>query len=528
MMRDMMNPANSNLHKSILEQSPVSIIITDVDGIIEYVNPKFSKLTGYRLEEVLGKNPSFLSSGQTSKDEYQQLWQTIKSGQEWHGEFVNYKKNGEIYYESAVIFPTVDALGVITHFVGIKEDITGRILAQRAVMAHSNRLATLLEVGQAFSSTIEMDELLKIVISNGMQILSMDGGAIFFILGDKMEKASSLPQRSEGEPDGLKHVSLTSFPHFQRCIENRDVVVLKDIRKASLVPDEKLFFKLEGLQSSILVPLIIDDQVLAVMELYSKSQIDSFSQMDVEVCQVLAAQASLALKNAWLYKAADGYAEALIKNNTELSRLNNDLRTQKNKAEESERLKTAFLQNMSHEIRTPMNGILGFVELLKLGNTSEDLRQLYMGHVVNSTNQLLKIVDDILDISRIQAGDLVIRQEAVDIEKMVDILYQNFSSSCPPDIILTIENGPVVEGKIMVSDASRLRQVLEKLVDNALKFTRKGEVRFGYKQLSDENIQFFVEDTGVGIKADMLPLIFKPFFSPIWLPIANSAEMGWG
>ncbi|WP_052263286.1 PAS domain-containing sensor histidine kinase [Geobacter pickeringii] len=109
-----------------VEQSPSCIVIADKAGTIEYVNPKFSELTGYSLEEAVGKNPNILKTGYTTAEEYRQLWGTILSGREWRGEFVNRKKNGEIYWESASIAPVVNAKGVITNFVAVKEDITER------------------------------------------------------------------------------------------------------------------------------------------------------------------------------------------------------------------------------------------------------------------------------------------------------------------------------------------------------------------------------------------------------------------
>jgi PAS domain S-box-containing protein len=503
---------NTDLFKSIVKQSPVSIVITDVDGIIEYVNPKFCELTGYSSDEVLGKTPRLLKSGQTSSEDYRQLWQTITLGHEWHGEFINRKKNGEIYYESAVIAPSVDESGKVSHYIGIKEDVTGRVLAQRATMEHSNRLAALLEVGQSFSSTIDMDELLRIVISKGMGLLNMDSGSIFFIIGDKMAKEASLPQPKEGEPDMLKLVSLSKFPHINACADSNEVVILQDLSKEALTPEERLIVKIKNAQSIIIIPLIIDNKVLGVMELVSSKAIVSFNQLDVEVCQVLAAQASLALKNAWLYKEADGYAEELEKNNAQLSSLNEDLLKEKNKAEEGERLKTAFLQNMSHEIRTPMNGILGFVELLKQSHLSELKQQEYLGHVVHSTNQLLTIVDDILDISRLEAGDVIIRREIVDPAVIVEAIYEKYVSRCVAGVELFVEAPAIAADKILYNEAMRLTQVLQKLVDNAIKFTRQGEVRFGYKQVSGDKILFFVEDTGIGVDADKIPLIFKPFY----------------
>jgi len=109
-----------------VEQSPTSIIITNIFGDIEYVNPYFSELTGYSYQEVLGNNPRILKSGYTSSDEYRGMWESISSGKKWRGEFHNKKKNGELYWEEASISPIVNQEGKITHFLAIKVDITER------------------------------------------------------------------------------------------------------------------------------------------------------------------------------------------------------------------------------------------------------------------------------------------------------------------------------------------------------------------------------------------------------------------
>lgn len=107
-----------------VEQSSAIIVITDLEGKIEYVNPKFTQVTGYTLDEVIGKNPNILKSGEKPVEEYKQLWDTITSGKEWRGDFHNKKKNGELYWESASISPIKDQNGKITHFLAVKEDIT--------------------------------------------------------------------------------------------------------------------------------------------------------------------------------------------------------------------------------------------------------------------------------------------------------------------------------------------------------------------------------------------------------------------
>ncbi len=141
-----------------VEQSPVSVIITDLNGAIEYVNPKFEEVTGYRLEEVQGSNPRVLKSGHTASAEYRTLWETIKRGDIWRGEFLNRRKNGELFWEYASISPIRNAQGDVDHFLAVKEDITvrkeyeQRLLHQESYDALTelpNRMLAADRVGQA-------------------------------------------------------------------------------------------------------------------------------------------------------------------------------------------------------------------------------------------------------------------------------------------------------------------------------------------------------------------------------------------
>jgi PAS domain S-box-containing protein len=113
-----------------VEASPVSIVITDTSGSIQYINPKFTEVTGYTAQEALGQNPRILKTDLTPREVHRQLWETILAGHEWHGEFCNRKKNGELYWEWASISPIVDSSGHTTHYVAVKEDITERKRAQ--------------------------------------------------------------------------------------------------------------------------------------------------------------------------------------------------------------------------------------------------------------------------------------------------------------------------------------------------------------------------------------------------------------
>ncbi len=128
-----------------IEQSHMTVVITDLNGNIEYVNPKFVQLTGYSVEEALGQNPRLVKSGETSPEEYKRLWATITVGQAWHGIFHNRKKNGELYWEETNISPVFDANGKITHFVAVKEDITERKQAEQALRESEERIRSILD-----------------------------------------------------------------------------------------------------------------------------------------------------------------------------------------------------------------------------------------------------------------------------------------------------------------------------------------------------------------------------------------------
>lgn len=114
-----------------VEQSPLCILLTNCDGLIEYVNPRFEELTGYKREEVIGRKPGVVSSGYHPREFYEEMWSEIRSGRQWKGVFHNRKKDGSIYYESAIITPIINEQGNITNFMGIKEDITARLIAEQ-------------------------------------------------------------------------------------------------------------------------------------------------------------------------------------------------------------------------------------------------------------------------------------------------------------------------------------------------------------------------------------------------------------
>jgi PAS domain S-box-containing protein len=192
-----------------------------------------------------------------------------------------------------------------------------------------------------------------------------------------------------------------------------------------------------------------------------------------------------------------------------------ELRAAKEKAQESDQLKSAFLANLSHEIRTPMNGIIGFSGLLTKDSPNADSKNQYIEIINKSSEQLLHIIDDLVDISKIEANQMHLIKQECHVVSLIDDLYlmytQELIKEGKTNVMLDKHYDPADEECVFVTDELRLRQVLMNLLSNAVKFTRQGYIRFGFS-LEDGNwLKFFVEDTGIGVTKELSEVIFEPF-----------------
>jgi signal transduction histidine kinase len=198
-----------------------------------------------------------------------------------------------------------------------------------------------------------------------------------------------------------------------------------------------------------------------------------------------------------------------------MEKYNAELIAAKEKAEESDRLKSAFLANMSHEIRTPMNSIMGFADLLNDPDLDEEERQYYTGIILSRSEDLLQLINDILDISRIESGNATTSNSSCDLNKLLDQLHLSFSNKLKliPESYALLQCVKAIDGeKLMIEvDELKLKQIFVNLLDNALKFTREGTIRFGYQLPQNGTITFFVLDTGIGIEPKYQEIIFERF-----------------
>ena len=246
------NLAEQELRKlsRAVEQSPTSVVITDAEANIEYVNPRFSVLTGYTLDESLGENPRILKSDLTPEDTYTELWRTLKEGRAWRGIFVNKKKNDELYWEDAWISPIFSSDGHITHYVAVKEDITQRIEAEHRV-AQSHRDLEL------YASFLQHD------IRNDLQVV-MNHIEAAKLLVNGVNPVTQYLDTAEAASERIVHL----LDIFGRpgAADDRDLLkILKKVKEQAVKAHTNLSVEIRSdtgdteLQSARLLPIVFDN-----------------------------------------------------------------------------------------------------------------------------------------------------------------------------------------------------------------------------------------------------------------------------
>jgi len=240
------------------------------------------------------------------------------------------------------------------------------------------------------------------------------------------------------------------------------------------------------------LPLNIDtqDETIGVMAVQDYHNFEAYNETEIAILELIANKIGVYIERVKNYE---------------------DLKNAKEKAEESDRLKSAFLMNMSHEIRTPMNGILGFIDLLENPDIDEASRKNYLGVVNRSGQRLLNTINDIIEISRIEAGELIVRTDEVNIEELIQFAYNFFKpQAAEKNLRFELNTKPNGYGVLIQADKYKLEGILSNLIKNAIKFTSQGMVEIGYK-IENDWVVFWVKDSGRGIPADRLDAIFDQF-----------------
>ena len=262
------------------------------------------------------------------------------------------------------------------------------------------------------------------------------------------------------------------------------------------------------------------------LEFLVQERTDELITTNEELCaaneELYAINEELNSKNALLadeMKVRMEYERELEQYRTELEQMveqrTAELVLAKEKAEESDKLKSAFLANISHEIRTPLNGIVGFLRFIGSDHLPQSRREDYIKVINKSSRQLAKLIDDIIDISKIEAHQMNISPIPIQLNSLMNefrLLFETYlQASNKERIELILDDSGFIDQSLIYIDTVRLGQVFNNLISNAIKFTDKGYIRFGYRQSAPNQLEFVVEDTGIGLASDQQELIFERF-----------------
>ncbi|HMM28563.1 MAG: PAS domain S-box protein [Chloroflexota bacterium] len=451
-----------------VEQSPSTVMITDLAGNIEYVNPKFTELTGYTLDEVRGRNPRFLKSGHTPDEEYARMWRTISSGGEWRGVLHNVKKNGERYWESALMAPIKNADGQITHYIALKEDITARKAAEDALRAHAEEMER--RVAERTADLEHERALLRAIL--------------------------------DAMTEGVLYVEGRTITYSNRALG----------QMLGLPPDSLLGRDLPALYGRVVRSGPTYEHLRTV--------IDSVLDRD----PLWSGELSLERPDGTRVDVAVITAQVSGPTGERLGRVSvlRDISHEKDLNEQRER----FLRHAAHELRTPLSNFKTRLYLLRRQPERLFSHLAVMERVSDEMNEL---VEDLLDVFRLQRDTNELGREDVELCVLLDDVVaacQAAAEHQKAGLRLSMAGGPV----FVWADPERLRQALVRLVASALDATDEGgvvEVSLAVEPGEAGNWAVIsVSDNGPGLPPDQLPHVFDPFYRVA--QGAHSAGVGLG
>ncbi len=483
----------------VVHQNTVIVLITDTEGRITYVNRMFSRITGYSKDEVLGKNPSILKSGDKNQEDYKQLWDTISSGKVWRGEFLNKRKNGELYYESAAIFPLRNEQGKIVSYVGIKEDITERKKADTALKYSYSRLEVIHTLDNAILESRSVMDLVNAVLQRLGQISPAKRLSIALFSEDlKWATIYSSGLLGKEIGGGVRVPSESAFSEMDTLREGK-VVELRNMASIKDMGDTIKKIVQSGIRSSFNIPIGKGDKLMGSIN-FGFEIPDAFSQDDVETGREIADTLAIAFEKMSLQKELEKYTNELEHRVAERTQ---DL-LMANKELES------FAYSVSHDLRAPLRAISGFSDIIVdtyQDSMDKDAIKMFQ-YIRESATNMSQMIQDLLKFSRmIQSTG---NREAIDLKYLLEVVIRDLDKEIR-------EHQAVIEFPksypLLNSDKTLLKQIYQNLIQNAIIYHRPGVPPLIKLDIAEEDeiLILSVSDNGIGIAGEHQQKIFEVF-----------------
>ena len=464
------SPAAQQL-AAIVESSDDAIISKSLDGIILTWNAGAERIFGYAAEEAIGQSILMLFPPDR-KHEEEAITERLRRGERIdHFETVHVRKDGRLLAISLAVSPLKDGSGKIIGAAKIARDVTERKRFEAALREESEALELINETGVALSSTLDFESLLQKITDAATKLSGAEFGAFFHnVIGDSGE--SYLLYTLSGAPraafESFGHPRATPLfgPTFHGEAPIRLADVLEDPRYGQLPPYHGMPPGHLPVRSYLAMPVVSRTGEVTGGLFFGHSRPNMFSARVERIISGVAAQAAVAIDNAKLYESvrlAVADREAALEAE----------RKMRVDAEHVNRMKDEFLATLSHELRTPLNAILGWSQLLGLGRATEEERREGLEAIERNARTQTKLIEDLLDMSRIISGKIRLDVQWTNLADVVDAAVESVRPSADAKGIRLRKILDPLAGPV-AGDPTRLQQVIWNLLTNAIKFTPKG------------------------------------------------------
>jgi signal transduction histidine kinase/PAS domain-containing protein len=469
-----------------------SWLLASIDKYYQYIsfNQSYQQILGELFKKSI--NISDTVSADEQNITITQFYSHLKkafTNQHFHQIIKFGEHENEFKFFDFEYIPLVNFRHQVYSVLIIAKDISLQMQDERALRYTNLRLESLQRISGRQVQNV--NELFDFVLQEALSISNSEFGYIF-----SYRKKNDIFFLKSGSIELFHRTAIKNYSAsyhisemgiFGEVIREKSVLMINNFNRKEngLVG---IFNQQAEINKLLVVPVFISEHEAIVIGVANKRE--NYSQADAQ-------QLDLLMSNSWhIIEKQDLYQQ---------------LKLAKEESENANKLQTEFLQNMSHEIRTPLNGINGFVELLANENTSKERKKQFVQIIQSSSNQLMIIIEDLLEISKLATKQIEPYMEDINLNDLVIKIYTKFEIEAKKQGLMVYLNKSLPDEKaIILADEDMLNRIFDVLLGNALKFTHKGYIEFGYS-LSSENLILKVKDTGIGIAPEKQAIIFERF-----------------
>ena len=503
---------------NVVEQTADSIVITDINGRIVYVNPSFERITGYSRAEAIGQTPAMLKSGEHAPQMYAELWQAISNGRSFQAEFINRKKDGQLYYQEQTITPIKDSQGQIAYYVASGRDITDRKQVEQALRQRNEELATLHELSQRIrqrekalqtavstvNSTLSLNEVLDRILAEIRKAIPCDSASIILQDEDRCILASgyNLPPIPQEE---IEQVLDCQNELLQIVIQTKRPLILADAQQD---PRFTNWLDMKQIRGWLCIPLLVRDRLIGFITLDSYQEA-IYSHEDADLALNFASQVAVAVENARLHEDLQAHFKTL--------------RQAQERLVQSEKLAAVgeLVAGVAHELNNPLAAVVLYAQLLQYKTNDKGLSK-DLDQIVTQSQRASNIVRGLLDFARQRPPE----RKLVDLREVIDaalalVSYEfrsnniAYATHYPPHLPLTMADSHQLQ-QVLVNLLNNARQAISDVQDQGhidVRVEIGPSLYLGQEVADQQMIRIQIQDDGPGIPRHLVSRIFDPFFT---------------